>query len=88
MEIRFSMTPRLIGLTLGCSLLLLVLVFTLGFLFGQRLKPVAQDTAARGGPTTTSLPQAAGVPPLAPLPQVPPSPVPAAPAMPSPPTGR
>jgi hypothetical protein len=37
MEYRFSMTPRLIALTLFCGVSLLVLLFTLGFQVGQRM---------------------------------------------------
>jgi hypothetical protein len=88
MEIRFSMTPRLIGLALGCSLLLLVLVFTLGFLFGQRLKAVPPDTAARGGAAPASMPGATGAASVASPPQLPPAPVPTLPATPTLPSGR
>jgi hypothetical protein len=35
MEYRFSLTPRLIALTLFCGVSLLVLLFTLGFQVGQ-----------------------------------------------------
>jgi predicted tellurium resistance membrane protein TerC len=38
MEIRFSMTSRLLVMYAACALALLVLTFALGFLFGQSLK--------------------------------------------------
>jgi hypothetical protein len=88
MEIRFSMTPRLIGLTLGFSLLLLVLVFTLGFLFGQRLKPGLQEEAARLGSPPHALPRAVGIAPEGALPQASPNAAPPAPAAPVVPAGR
>ncbi len=65
MEIRFSMTSRLIVLALTCSLLLLVLMFALGFVTGQRLKTAAEPTpaGAKAGPgvaPAAALPAASG----------------------------
>lgn len=37
MEYRFSLTPRLIALTLFCGFSLLILLFTLGFQVGQMM---------------------------------------------------
>lgn len=48
MEYRFSLTPRLIALTLFCGVSLLVLLFTLGFQVGQLM----------GGPKTKATPAA------------------------------
>lgn len=56
MEIRFSMTSRLIVLALTCLLLLLLLTFVLGFVTGQRLKVegVASAPAAAAAKTLAS----------------------------------
>ncbi|KRB67891.1 hypothetical protein [Noviherbaspirillum sp. Root189] len=48
MEYRFSLTPRLIALTLFCGVSLLALLFTLGFQIGQLM----------GGPKTKATPAA------------------------------
>jgi len=44
MEYRFSLTPRLIALTLFCGISLLVLLFTLGFQVGQMMGRTAPKT--------------------------------------------
>lgn len=96
MEIRFSMTPRLIGLTFGASLVLLVLVFSLGFMVGQKLKtgtggkPDSSAPAASTAPTgavSTTLPtvsQTTVPQPNVPAPAAPSLAAPAAPAVPTP----
>lgn len=96
MEIRFSMTPRLIGLALGTSLVLLVLVFSLGFMFGQKLKtgaggksdsstPAAGTTPIGAVPTTLPTVSQPSVPqPGLPAPATPSLAPPAAPAVPTP----
>ncbi|NEX64804.1 hypothetical protein [Noviherbaspirillum galbum] len=47
MEYRFSLTPRLIALTLFCGVSLLVLLFTLGFQVGRQMSGVARENPAR-----------------------------------------
>lgn len=46
MEYRFSLTPRLIALTLFCGISLLILLFTLGFQVGQMMGGGAQKQKA------------------------------------------
>lgn len=51
MEYRFSLTPRLIALTLFSGVALLVLLFTLGYQIGQRMAkpaPVLSSFATYG----------------------------------------
>lgn len=44
-EYRFSLTPRLIALGLFASVALLVLLFALGYMVGQRMAPEPQAEA-------------------------------------------
>lgn len=48
MEYRFSLTPRLIALTLFCGISLLVLLFTLGFQVGQMMGRSVPKTGVAG----------------------------------------
>lgn len=44
-EYRFSLTPRLIALGMFASVALLVLLFALGYMVGQRMAPEPQQDA-------------------------------------------
>jgi len=74
MTLRFSMTPRLLGLTVFSLLALLVLMFLLGIQIGQRLagadsasKPAASGPAANpASPPAVSSVASGAVSPLKP----------------------